>query len=154
MVDELKDDVGVVENETGIYEELLGDENDVFKFAEYELVDEGCVGEYGNSILGCKGCLGINGSVEWRVVEIIDDIMVSKWEIEGLDVYANNSANSIASFISLRIVAFISSILSWALNIFDSKFAKIFFYFVSRNEIKKGSITTLFKLVSNFLLKK
>ena len=56
-------------------------------------MDDVDVGEYGNNILGCKGCLGENGSVDWIVVEIIDDIMVSKWEIEGLDVYANNFAD-------------------------------------------------------------
>ena len=67
----------------------------------------------GNNILGCKGCLGINWSVDRMVAETIDDVVVSKWRIEGLDVYANNWANSIASSIFLRIVALISSSLSW-----------------------------------------
>ena len=78
MVDELKDKVGVLENENGIYEELLRNENDEFNFAEDKLMDEADMGEYGNSILGCKGCLGINGSIGWNVVDIIDDVVVSK----------------------------------------------------------------------------
>ena len=78
MVDELKDKVGVLENETGIYEELLGNESDVFEIAKNKLLDDVDMGEYGNSILGCKGCLRINGSIDWRVVEIIDDVVVSK----------------------------------------------------------------------------
>ena len=36
------------------------------------------MGEYGNSILGCKGYLGINVSIGWNVVETIDDVVVSK----------------------------------------------------------------------------
>ena len=114
----------VLGNETRIYKELVGNENDVFEILEGKPVDEV---DDGNNILGCKGYLGIKGSIDWMVVEIIDDVVVSKWGIEGLDVYANNWANSIASSISLRIVAFISSSLSWFLTFFNSKSTAIFF---------------------------
>ena len=53
MVDELKDEVEVLGNETRIYKELLGNENDVF--VEGKLVDEMDVGDEGNNILGYKG---------------------------------------------------------------------------------------------------
>ena len=85
----------------------------MFGIVEGKLVDDG------NSILGYKGCLGINEYVYCMVVETIDGGLVSKCGIEGLDVYANNWANSIASSISLRIVAFISSSLSWFLTFFN-----------------------------------
>ena len=66
--------------------ELLGNENDVLEKEVVELVDEVDIGDEGNKFLGCKGNLGLNGSVDWMVVETIDDLMVSKWGIEGLDV--------------------------------------------------------------------
>ena len=71
-MDELKDEVEVLENETGIYKELVGNENDVSEIVEGKLVD------VGNNIIGCKGCLGINGSVDWMVVETIYGVVVSK----------------------------------------------------------------------------
>ena len=98
----------VLGSETELYEELVESENDVFEKVEGKLVDEMDVGDEGNNILGCKGSLEINGSVDCMIVETIDDVVVYKWEIEGLDVWANNWDNSIASSISLRIVAFIS----------------------------------------------
>lgn len=66
--------------------------------AEEKLVDGVEVGEDGNNIVGWNGCFGINGSVEWSVVEIMDEVvvnsddptdsisLVSKWEVEGLGV--------------------------------------------------------------------
>ena len=63
--------------------ELLGNENDVLEKAAVKLVDE--VDE-GSKFLGCKGNLGLNGSMDWMVVETIDDVVVSKWGIEGLDI--------------------------------------------------------------------
>ena len=76
-MDELRDEVEVLGNETGIYKELLGNENGEFKFTEDKLVDVIDVGDDGNNIIGCKGCLGINGSIDWMVVEIIDYVVVS-----------------------------------------------------------------------------
>ena len=85
-MEEIKDEVEVLGSETGIYEELVGNENDVFENMEGELVDEMDVGDEGKNILGCKGSLEINGSVDYMVVETIDEVVVSKWGIEGLDV--------------------------------------------------------------------
>ena len=48
-MEELKYEVEVLVSETGIYEELVENENDVFEKVEGKLVDEG------NNILGCKG---------------------------------------------------------------------------------------------------
>ena len=77
-MEELKDEVEVLGSETKIYEELVGNENDVFEKLEGKLVDEMDVGDKGNNILGCKGNLGLNGSIDWMVVETIDDVVVSK----------------------------------------------------------------------------
>ena len=54
-MEELKDEVEVLGSEIGIYEELVGNENDVFEKAEGKLVDEMDVGDEGNIILGYKG---------------------------------------------------------------------------------------------------
>ena len=54
----------MLEDETGIYEEVLGNENDVFEKVEGKVVDEVDVGDDGNNILGWSGCFGINGSIE------------------------------------------------------------------------------------------
>ena len=59
-----------------------------------------------------------------------------------------------ASSISLRIVALISSSLSIFLTLFNSKFVAIIFYFDSKKEIKTGSKTTLLKLLSDLVLNK
>ena len=47
----------------------------------------------GNKTLGWRGSLGMNDSVEWNVVEIIDDVVLNKGEftnsegkVEGLGV--------------------------------------------------------------------
>ena len=76
-VEELKYEVEVLGSETRI-QELLGNENDVFEKVEGKLVDEVDVGDEGNKILGCKCNLGLNGSVDWMVVETIDGVVVSK----------------------------------------------------------------------------
>ena len=84
--------------EVGKYEEVVGNENDVFENVEEKLVDGVEVVEDENNTLGWNGHLGINGYVEWSVVEIMDDVvvnrdepcdskrLVSKWEVEGLGV--------------------------------------------------------------------
>ena len=59
-----------------------------------------------------------------------------------------------ASSISLRIVALISSSLSWFLTFFNSKYAIIFVYFVSKNEIKIGSKTSVLELFSVLVMNK
>ena len=116
-------------DEVGKYEEVFGNENDVLENAEGKLVDGVEVGADGNNILGWNVCLGINGFVEWSVVELRDEVVVNKdeptdskrlvanWEVEGLCVYADKAASSTeywkrASSISLSIVAFIASRLS------------------------------------------
>ena len=153
-MEELKDEVEGLGSETELYEELVGNENDVFEKVEGKLVDEMDVGDEGNNILGGKGNIGLNGSVDWMVVETIYDAVVSKWGMESLDVYANNWANSMASSISLRIVTLISSSVSWFFIFLDSMFASILLCFDSKNEIKAGSKTTILKLISDLLLNK
>ena len=83
-------------NETGMYMELLGNEDDMFRKSKGELMDivDEVIG--GNNTLGCKGNLGINGSVDELVVEFINDvttygdeslagiIVVCNWETGGL----------------------------------------------------------------------
>ena len=90
--------VEILEDEVGICEEVLGNENDVLENAEGKLVGGVEVGEDGNNTLGWNGCFGIKGSVEWSVVEIMDEVvvnrdepcdskrLVSKWVVEGLGV--------------------------------------------------------------------
>ena len=51
-MEELKDEVELLGSETGIYKELVGNENDVFEIVEGKLVDEMDVGDEGNHILG------------------------------------------------------------------------------------------------------
>ena len=72
IADELKNEFEVLGNETGMYMELLGNEDDVFRKSKGELMDivDEVSGE--NNTLGCKGNLGINGSVDDLVVEFIN----------------------------------------------------------------------------------
>ena len=70
--------VEILEDEVWIYEEVLGNENDVLENAEEKLVDVLEVVEDGNNILGWNGCLGKNESVEWSVVEIMDYVVVNR----------------------------------------------------------------------------
>ena len=55
--------------------ELLGNENDVLEKAVVKLVNEVDVGNEGNNILGCRGNIEINRSVDYMVVETIDDVL-------------------------------------------------------------------------------
>lgn len=66
-MEELKDEVEVLGNETEIYEELIENENDVFEKVEGKIVDEIDVRDEGNKILGCKGSLEIKGSIDYVV---------------------------------------------------------------------------------------
>ena len=96
IADELKIVVEVLGNEIGMYMELLGNEDDVFRKSKGEPMDIVDEVRGGNSTLGCKGNLGINGSVDELVVEFIYDvttykdeslasiIMECNWEPEGL----------------------------------------------------------------------
>ena len=91
MVEKRKDEVGK-------YEEVLGNENGVLENAEEKLVDGVEAVEDGNNTLGRNGLLGTNGSMEWSVVEIMDEVVVNrdepidskrlvyKWAVEGLGV--------------------------------------------------------------------
>ena len=90
--------VEILEDEVGMIEEVLGNENDVLESAIEILWDELEVAEDGNKVLGWNGCLGKNEFVEWSVVEIMDEVavnkdeptdskrLVSKWLVEGLGV--------------------------------------------------------------------
>ena len=55
----------------------------------------------GNKTLGWRGSLGLNDSVEWSAVEVIDEVVInkdeftdSKWLVEGLGVKADKAFNS------------------------------------------------------------
>ena len=90
--------VEMLEDEVVIYEEVLRNENDVLENETKILGDELEVIWDGNNILGWNGCLGKKESVEWSVVEIMDEVvvnsddptdsirLVSKWVVEGLGV--------------------------------------------------------------------
>ena len=68
------------------------------KYWKMQLGDELELFEDGNKTLGWNGCLGKNDSMEWSVVEIMDEVvlnkdepidsktLVSKWMVEGLGV--------------------------------------------------------------------
>ena len=73
MVEKLKDEVRM-------QEEVLGNEKDVLENAAEILGDELEVVWDGNNILGWNGCLGKNESVQWSVVEIIDEVVVNRDE--------------------------------------------------------------------------
>ena len=74
IVDELKTVPEVLGSDIGIWVELLGNENDEFAKSEGKLV--GIVDEVdgGKSILGCKGSLGINESMDELGVVFIYDV--------------------------------------------------------------------------------
>ena len=74
IADELKFVFKVLVNETGMYMELIGNEDDVFRKSKGELMDIVDEVSGGNSTLGCKGNLGINRSVDELVVEVIYDV--------------------------------------------------------------------------------
>ena len=59
---------------------MLGNEDDVFKKSKGELMDivDEVIG--GNNTLGCRGSLGINGSVDELVVEFMNDVTTYKEE--------------------------------------------------------------------------
>ena len=90
--------VEILEDEVGMLEEVLGNENDLLENVAEKLGDELEWVEDGNKILGWNGCLGNNESMEWSVVEIMDEVvvnkdeptdskrLVSKWLVEGLGV--------------------------------------------------------------------
>ena len=88
----------MLEDEVGMLEEVLENGNYLLEKAIEILGDEFEVVEDGNNILGWNGFLGKNESMEWSVVEIMDDVvvnkdeptdskrLVSKWMVEGLGV--------------------------------------------------------------------
>ena len=53
---------------------MLGNANDVFKKSKGKLMDivDEVIG--GNNTLGCRGNLGMNGSVDELVVEFMNDV--------------------------------------------------------------------------------
>ena len=54
---------------------MLGNEDDVLKKSKGEIMDmvDEVIG--GNNTLGCKGILGINGSIDELVVEFMNDVI-------------------------------------------------------------------------------
>ena len=60
--------------------ELLGNDDDVFRKSKGELIDIVDEVRGWNSTLGCKGNLGINGSVDELVVEFINDVIAYRNE--------------------------------------------------------------------------
>ena len=60
--------------------ELLAYELEVLENVAEVLEDELEVFGDGNKTLGWRGSLGMNDSVEWSVVEIIDEVVLNKYE--------------------------------------------------------------------------
>ena len=83
----------VLADEFGTLEYVLENVVEVLENAAVVLEDELAVFGDGNKTLGWRGSLGMNYYVEWSVVEIIDEVVLnkfeftdSKWLVEGLGI--------------------------------------------------------------------
>ena len=80
----------LIVDELKIVFEVLGNEDDVFKKSKGELMDivDEVIG--GNNTLGCRGNLGINGSVDELVGEFMNDVIAYRDEsLAGIIVVCN-----------------------------------------------------------------
>ena len=89
----LGDEVEVLADELWILEYVLGNVVEVLENVAAVLEHELAVFGDGNKTLGWRGSLGMKNYVEWGVVEIIDEVVLnkfeftdSKWLAEGLGV--------------------------------------------------------------------